>query len=64
MITNDGIKYINSSVSIVEKDLWEQAQELFNDELNWNNCDKTSGQYVETVEQIYERLNKNMQKKL
>jgi hypothetical protein len=36
---------------------YDEAQELFNEESNWNNADKTSGQYCETVEQIYKRLN-------
>lgn len=37
-------------------DLEYEAHELYNDEMNWNNCDKSSGQCVETYDEIFERL--------
>ena len=37
-------------------ELEDQVRELFLDENNWNNADITSGQYVESESEIYQRL--------
>lgn len=39
-----------------DKTLREKAKAIFNDGSNWNNGDKTSGQYVYSEDEIYNYL--------